>query len=95
MVPFGSTVTVVTSTLVFVTPNAHQVPLVRAAKGTTFRVLGFEGGWYRVEWNDHAYGRRQGFLDSRDVALPGVSKSVDLSVQAPLPSAVKKQKPAK
>ena len=50
---------------IFVTANKGPTPLLVVSKGSEFRLLGAEGEWYRVEFDDPRWGKRVGFVEKR------------------------------
>jgi hypothetical protein len=51
----------------FLLPDASRVPLQQATAGMFLEVIGAEGAWLNVSWNDARVGRRIGYIDSRFV----------------------------
>lgn len=79
------TVTMRVAAPVFLTPTDNQQPLRVAKEGSIIRLLGTEGEWYHVEFEDPQYGRRIGYVKKSSAVLnvPDYSRipPMDLSVR--------------
>ena len=68
---------------VYVQPDSNRTPLRVAQVGSVLRVLGTEGDWYQVEFQDPQYGRRVGYVEKKNVrpqAAP-LPPPMDLSIR--------------
>ena len=85
--PAGSAVTITLAAPVFVTAGRSQTPLEVARKGSVLRLLGADGDWYRVEFDDPMWGRRVGFVEKKFAIVSPPDNNqlspVDLSIQDP------------
>ncbi len=80
----GDTAVALVNTPVYVAPVATNEPLRIAAAGTSFVVLGEEGEWTRVQFQDPQWGRRIGYVASKDLkARREALQPMDLSVKPP------------
>jgi hypothetical protein len=69
------------------TPAANLAPLRIAAVGTILNVLGQEGEWLRVEFEDPQWGRRVGWVQKQRVRVSDPNlRPMDLSVRDASPS---------
>ena len=70
---------------IMVVPDASRTPLRVAAPGTSLVVVGVEGDWLRVQFQDPQYGLRTGYVQAKlvrvDRAIPA-AQPMDLSVPA-------------
>ena len=83
-VPIGQPVVITAADAVFVTPNSSQRALRVAGQFTRFRLVGIEGDWYQVEWNEASLGRRVGFVQTKNVVVSAPDaqmRPVDLSIR--------------
>ena len=87
-----SRIVVKTTAPVFVKPDAAMTPLRLAKEGSALNVIGSDGEWYRVEFDDPQFGRRVGYIETRHVtALSTVRKEeapVDLTTPVAKPAQV-------
>jgi len=84
----GDTAVALVNTPVYVAPVATKEPLRIAAAGTSFVVLGEEGEWTRVQFQDPQWGRRIGYVASKDLkARREALQPMDLSVRPDAPAA--------
>jgi hypothetical protein len=78
---------------VFLTPTSYQTPLQFLNSGASVQVIGNQGNWYQIEFDDPQWGRRLGFILRSDVSSRGRNSSqtepVDLSVPGLKPSQLK------
>lgn len=75
------------NTPVYVAPDAAKTPLRVAAAGTTFVVLEDAGEWTRVQFQDPQWGRRVGYVATKDLRLHRAAlQPMDLSVKADAPT---------
>ena len=80
-VEIGTRATVLQAAPIMLFPDASREPLRVAAQGTSLVVLGAEGMWYQVQFEDPQFGRRVGYIESRYVRVsPPAMKPLDLSV---------------
>ncbi len=71
---------------IYIRPDA-TVPLRTAAEGTVFAVVGEEGEWLRVEFEDPQFGRRTGYVLAKFVTIERPELApMDLSVRPPAPA---------
>lgn len=92
-----NTATVVENAPVYVTntPSANQTPLRVAAVGTVFKVVGQEGDWFQVEFNDPRWGRRQGWVHKKFVNyVDEALRPMDLTVREATPAPAPQSAPA-
>jgi hypothetical protein len=54
----------------FIEPRFRQVPLAMLVRGARLDVVRPEGAWYLVRFNDERWGKRNGYVHCRDVAVP-------------------------
>ena len=52
----------------YLLPDKSRVPLEQAQPGAILTVLGVEGAWLNVRWQDRRYGSRTGYIESRFVS---------------------------
>lgn len=79
--------TVTTVAPIYLIADASRTPLRTAAVNTKLRVLENQGEWIKVEFQDPQYGIRQGFVQAKNVSIPGAElQPMDLSVPAALPA---------
>ena len=84
----GDTAVALVNTPVYVAPVATKEPLRIAAAGTSFVALGEEGEWTRVQFQDPQWGRRVGYVASKDLkARREALQPMDLSVKPDAPPA--------
>jgi uncharacterized protein YraI len=79
-----STATVSTNAPIYITktPAANLAPLRVAAVGTVLRVVGQEGDWLQVQFEDPQWGRRTGWVQKRHVSVSDPAlKPMDLSIR--------------
>jgi hypothetical protein len=83
-----STVVVNASAPIFVLPDENRTPLRVAAAGTVLKVIGREGNWYNVEFQDPQIGARVGYIQAKFVreAPDPRLEPLDLSVPAAQPA---------
>jgi len=77
--------TVVDNAPIFIKPGA-QTPLRVAAPGTILEILGVEGAWLNVRFQDPQFGTRVGYVEAQLVQRGATAPAlipVDLSVQQP------------
>lgn len=91
-------VIVVAAAPIFVLPDQSRVPLRVAKEGTTLKVLGIDGEWFNVEFQDPEVGRRVGYIQQKYLQNAGLDlQPMDLSVpevrQAVQPSATPRLAP--
>jgi hypothetical protein len=90
---------------IFLLPDASRVPLHRATAGMPLAVIGTDGQWLNVSWDDPQFGRRTGYIQSRFVtrftapttppaAAPIASPAPELPAAAPSPAASRPETPA-
>ena len=72
--PASGTGVVTTSAPVYLFPDATRTPLTTLKAGTTVRIRGRQGDWYRVEFRDARFGERTGYM-----------AAANLQVQAAIP----------
>lgn len=68
---------------VFVMPDSKMTPLRLAKEGSVVKVIGEEGEWYQIEFQDPQFGRRVGYIEKQHVSvqMPAPSQqAVDLTV---------------
>ena len=79
----GQLLTLTSGAPIFVSAHRAPTPLLVVSQGSEFRLLGVEGEWYRVEFNDPRWGKRVGFVE-KDHAIVRTEavelEPVDLSV---------------
>jgi opacity protein-like surface antigen len=70
------------NTSVFIAPDATKTPLRVAAAGTTFVVLEEAGEWTKVQFQDPQWGRRVGYVVTKDLRVHRAALApMDLSVK--------------
>ena len=70
------------NTPVYIAPDATKTPLRVASAGTTFVVLEDAGEWTRVQFQDPQWGRRVGYVPTKDLRLHRAAlEPMDLSVK--------------
>ncbi len=94
------TVVITAAAPVYVSPNdMNQTPLITAQAGSVVRLLGTDGDWWNIEFEDPQYGRRVGYVRSRyariaetapdrvpvDVSVPGLQQPPPHLRVQPLP----------
>jgi hypothetical protein len=79
-----NTGTVKTNAPIFVTstPGVNAIPLRVAAVGTVLNVIGGEGDWLQVQFQDPRWGQRTGWVDTKHVRIshPNLDP-IDLSIR--------------
>jgi hypothetical protein len=79
--PDGTIVKIKNASPLFLNPDQRRTPLLTMDAGTVVKVLGTQGEWYRVEFNDHYNGPRVGYVRSENVlADNGQLSPQDLSI---------------
>ena len=77
--PASGTGILTTSAPVYLLPDATRTPLATLNAGTTVRILGRQGEWYRVEFRDQRFGARVGYVAASNLqvqpAVPNDGKS--------------------
>lgn len=86
-------VTVIAVAPIYVQPRVLPTPLRVASVGTVLRVIGEEGDWYQIEFQDPQLGRRVGYVEKRLVRAP-LPAPMDLSVPTAPPVAPKTPPPS-
>ncbi len=86
----GDTAVAAVNTPVFVAPDASKTPLRVASAGTSFVVLEEAGEWTKVQFQDPQWGRRVGYVVTKDLrvhraALAPMDLSVKPEAAAPAP----------
>jgi hypothetical protein len=89
----ADTAVAVVNTPVFIAPDATKTPLRVASAGTSFVVLEDAGEWTKVQFQDPQWGRRVGYVATRDLRLHREAlQPMDLSVKpassAPQPAPI-------
>lgn len=83
----GQTVTITLAAPVFVTAKRAATPLQVANKGAVFRLLGVDGEWYQVEFDDARWGPRVGWVEKQYATVSPrnarLVQPIDLSVHDP------------
>jgi hypothetical protein len=88
----GDTAVAAVNTPVFIAPDTSKDPLRVAAAGTSFVVLGEEGTWTRVQFQDPQWGRRVGYVATKDLRVRRPSlEPMDLSVRPEAAAAMPQQ----
>jgi len=78
----GDTAVAAVNTSVFIAPDATKTPLRVASAGTTFVVLEEAGEWTKVQFQDPQWGRRVGYVVTRDLRVHRAALApMDLSVK--------------
>ena len=87
--------TVLENAPIFVVPDSSRTPLRVAAVGTTLEVLGLQGSWVNVRFNDPQFGPRVGFVEARLIRLPPPpsARPTSVSVPSPLPDTTASARP--
>jgi hypothetical protein len=80
------TATVTANAPIYIGPAVSPTPLRVAAPGTVLRVMGQEGDWFQVEFNDPQWGPRVGWVQRTyvEVRVPEL-EPMDLSVRDAVP----------
>lgn len=87
----GLAATVRTQAPIYLTPDSAREPLRIAAVGSALRVVGTQGDWANVEFQDPQFGRRYGFMLARMLSIENPDlKPLDLSV---VPDAAQPDRP--
>ena len=74
------------NTPVFIAPDATKTPLRVASAGTTFVVLEDAGEWTKVQFQDPQWGRRVGYVATKDLRVHRAALApMDLSVKPEAP----------
>lgn len=79
----GSLIQLPADTPVYLLPDTSRQPLMVAKAGSSVRVLGTEGAWVNVQFQDGQYGRRVGYVESRLLALGPPAAPVAPRVSSP------------
>jgi hypothetical protein len=82
--PGGQMVTITTEAPVFVTARRAPRPIKIANQGSVLRLVGMEGDWFRVEFDDPKWGRRVGFVEKTSAVISspkGYLQPLDLSIR--------------
>jgi hypothetical protein len=78
----GDTAVAAVNTSVFIAPDATKTPLRVASAGTTFVVLEEAGEWTKVQFQDPQWGRRVGYVATKDLRVHRAALApMDLSVK--------------
>jgi len=78
----GDTAVAAVNTPVFVAPDATKTPLRVASAGTSFVVLEDAGDWTKVQFQDPQWGRRVGYVATKDLRVHRAALApMDLSVR--------------
>ncbi len=78
----GDTAVAAVNTSVFIAPDATKTPLRVASAGTTFVVLEEAGEWTKVQFQDPQWGRRVGYVATKDLRVHRSALApMDLSVK--------------
>ncbi len=78
----GDTAVAAVNTSVFIAPDATKTPLRVASAGTTFVVLEEAGEWTKVQFQDPQWGRRVGYVVTKDLRVHRAALApMDLSVK--------------
>jgi hypothetical protein len=69
---------------IFRAAHTSPTPLHIVSNGSGFRLVGIEGDWYRVEFDDPGSGRRVGFVERKYATVKSTEATglepVDLSI---------------
>lgn len=72
---------------IYIYPDATRQPLRTAAVNTTLKLIEEQGEWLRVEFQDPQYGRRVGWVESRNVRVVRPEQTpMDLSIRSDPPT---------
>jgi hypothetical protein len=66
--PDGTTVKIKSTSPLFLFPDPRRTPLLMMPPGSVVKVLGIEGDWYRIEFNDQYIGPRIGYVSRQNVS---------------------------
>ena len=99
--PASGTGVLTTSAPVYLFPDATRTPLTILKAGTTVRIRGRQGDWYRVEFRDARFGERTGYVAASNLQVqPAIPDERRPSPSAPasqstrrLPQRSRVQKP--
>ena len=84
----SNTAVAAVNTPVFIAPDATKTPLCVASAGTSFVVLEDAGEWTKVQFQDPQWGRRVGYVATRDLRFHREAlQPMDLSVRPEAPGA--------
>jgi opacity protein-like surface antigen len=90
----GDTAVAAVNTPVYVAADSSRTPLRVAAQGTTFEVMGEQGEWTQVRFQDPQWGPRVGYVATKDLRFRRAAlEPMDLSV-TPKSPAVERPAPA-
>lgn len=88
----GDTAVAAVNTPVFVAPDAAKTPLRVASAGTSFVVIAEQGDWTQVQFEDPQWGRRVGFVATKDLRFRrSALQPMDLSVKPGAPASATPQ----
>ena len=80
------TVTVTASAPIFVTPSANQPPLRVAPAGAVLGLLETNADWTHVEFEDPAFGRRVGYIQTKNLRInPAAPSTAAPAANSPAP----------
>ena len=68
-------------------PDARRIPLRVAAVGTSLVVIGDEGEWLHIQFQDPQYGLRTGYVQRRFVEIQPRQVAIDPSTRSAAPQA--------
>ncbi len=68
-------------------PDARRVPLRVAAVGTSLVVIGDEGEWLHIQFQDPQYGLRTGYVQRKFVEIQPRQVAIDPSTRSAAPQA--------
>lgn len=74
---------------VFLLPDSQRTPLRLAKTGSVVNVIGEEGEWYQIEFQDPQFGRRVGYIERRHVRVQMATpaqQAVDLTIAESKPT---------
>jgi hypothetical protein len=91
--PAPETVVVAAAAPIFLYQDDQRIPLRTAAVGTVLQVIGVDGDWYNVRFQDPEYGPRVGYIQKKYLKTPDLTP-MDLSVKpTPPASATEETRP--
>lgn len=64
----GSIVNLKGSAPIYLLPEAHRIPLIVAADGSSVKLLSAQPGWFEVQFKDSRFESRIGYVESKFVA---------------------------
>jgi hypothetical protein len=86
--PVGSRITITNPSPVFLLPDGNRTPLTVLAAGSVAKVLGTEGEWYHIEFDDPRWGKRVAYVATKGAGGDVGGQPVNVSVNAPKQAAV-------